>query len=91
MRQLFKAETIPQFKIMQFLTNEGVQPEMCQAVVFPDRDSVRITDMQGSTMTVRREAPGKYLFSYLINGDSSSEYRYDHAEYVGDTAKEAAS
>lgn len=90
MPQLFKAQTIPQFKIHQFLMNhEGVMPEMCQTVAFPDRDSVRISDINGDTMTVRREAPGKYLCSYLINGDSSSDYRYDHSEYVGDTAKGA--
>ena len=78
---LFRCNTIPQFKIHQFLVSQGLAREAVRAYAFPNRDCVRITDAQGSAMTVTREAPGKYLFEYEINGNQSTERRYDPAEY----------
>ena len=78
--QLFKVQTIPQFKIQSFLIKEGLQPEAVAAFDFPSRNSVRITDVQGSTMTVTYSEPGKYDFLYLIRGVTSQETRYDEWE-----------
>ena len=87
--QLFKVQTIPQFKIHQFLVKEGLQPEAVAAVKFPDRDSVKIRDCQGSEMTVKRADTGVYEFRYNIRGVASAETRYDPDEY-NVTSAEAA-
>lgn len=45
--QLFKTETIPQFRIHQWLVEHGLQPEAIDEVAFPDFNQVRITDENG--------------------------------------------
>ena len=80
--QLFKVQTIPQFKIHQFLVKEGLQPEAVAAVKFPDRDSVSISDGEGSSMTVKLVGAECYDFTYSIHGERSAERRINPDEYT---------
>ena len=86
---LFKAQTIPQFMIHQFLVKEGLQPAAVAAVSFPDRDSVSISDGEGSAMTVQLVGAGVYDFTYSIHGEKSTERRLNPDE-LNVTSPEAA-
>lgn len=49
-KQLFKAQTIPQFKIHQWLTENGLAAEAVEKAEFPARNVVKITDHSGDIM-----------------------------------------
>lgn len=50
--QLFRAETINQYKIGQWLIEQGIKPEEVASVVFPTPNSVKIVAPWGAYMTV---------------------------------------
>lgn len=49
-KPLFKAQTIPQFKIHQWLKENGLAAEAVAKVDFPNINAVKITDRMGDSM-----------------------------------------
>ena len=62
-KQLFKAQTIPQFKIHQWLLESGLDPEAIVGVEYPAYNSVKIEDHNGDSLTLT-----------VKNGEVKEEY-----------------
>jgi len=51
--KLFKCQTINQFRIGQWLTEQGIEPDDISFAEFPDRDKEKITNPAGQYMIVK--------------------------------------